>query len=166
MFKKVVLWIGYVLIVGLLIFGAANRTSAKMDQGLLFGNSNEVFVARGQGNNSSGSNEGYDEFEADDHDEIVEEQDWMVLKGQIVNITSEALEIQTITAGILEIEGRSWRFVQELGYVPMEGNQLVVQGFYENGEFEVATIQDLTNEQVFQIRDESGRPMWGGGGRN
>ncbi len=166
MFKKVVLWTVYALIVGLLIFGAANRTSAKTDQGLLFGNLNEVFVERGQGNSNSGSNEGHDELETDDHEEIIKEQDWVVLNGQIINISSEALEIETKTAGILEIEGRSWRFVQELGYAPVEGNELVVQGFYENGEFEVVTIQDLTAIQIFQIRDESGRPMWGGGGRN
>ena len=166
MFKKITLWTVYFLIVGLLIFGAANRTSAKTDQGFLFGNSNEVFVERGQGNNSSGRNEGYGEFEADDHDEIIGEQDWVVLSGQITNISSDNLEIQTVTAGILEIEGRSWRFVQELGYVPVEGNELVVQGFFENGEFEVSIIQDLTADQDFRIRDEYGRPMWGGGGSN
>ena len=166
MFKKVILWTVYALIVGLLIFGAANRTSAKTDQGLLFGNLNEVFVERGQGNSSSGRIEGYGELEIDDHEEIIKEQDWVVLNGQIINISSEALEIETKTAGILEIEGRPWRFVQELGYVPEEGNELIVQGFYENGEFEVVTIQDLTADQIFQVRDESGRPMWGGGGRN
>lgn len=166
MFKKIVLWTVYALIVGLLIFGAANRTSAKTDQGLLFGNLTEVFEERGQGNNSSGINESHGELETDDHEEIIKEQDWVALNGQITNISSEALEIETKTAGILEIEGRSWRFAQELGYVPVEGNELVVQGFYENGEFEVVTIQDLSADQIFQIRDESGRPMWGGGGRN
>ncbi len=166
MFKKLVLWTVYALIVGLLIFGAANRTAAKTDQGLLFGNSNEIFAERGQGNNGSGTREDYGELEADDHEEIIEGQDWVVLSGQIIKISSDTLEIQTKTAGILEIEGRSWRFVQESGYVPVEGNELVVQGFYENGEFELSIIQDLTADQVFQIRDESGRPLWSGGGRN
>ncbi len=166
MFKKLILWTVYALIVGLLIFGAANRTAAKTDQGLLFGTSNEVFGERGQGNNGSSGKEGYGDFEADDHEGIIEGQDWVVLSGQITRISSDTLEIQTITAGILEIEGRSWRFVRELGYVPLEGNELVVQGFYENGEFELSIIQDLTADQVFQIRDESGRPMWGGGRNN
>ena len=166
MVKKIFLWTVYVLIVGLLLFGAANRTSAKTDQGVLIGNLNEVFEGRGQGNSGSGKDDGYSEFEDDDHEEIIEEQDWVRLSGQIININSEALEIQTATAGILEIEGRSWRFIRELGYIPEEGNQVVVQGFYENGEFEVSIIQDLTTELIFQVRDESGRPLWGGGGRN
>ena len=163
MVKKIMLWTVYVLIVGLLVFGAANRTSAKTDQGLLFGNLDEIIGGRGQGN---GSTEEYGEYEAADHEEILEEQDWLTLSGQITAVGSEAIEIQTGTAGILEIEGRSWRFSQELGYIPEVGNKVEVQGFYENGEFEVSIIQDLTIDQVFQLRDEYGKPMWGGGGRN
>lgn len=166
MVKKIFLWSVYVLIVGLLILGAANRTSAKTDQGVLIGNLNEVFEGRGQGTSGSKKDDEYSEFEADDHEEIIKEQDWVTLKGQIISISSEALEIKTVTAGSLEIEGRSWRFIRELGYIPVEGNEVVVQGFYENGEFEVSTIQDLTTELIIKIRDEYGRPMWGGGGRN
>ena len=154
---KVIMWTVYVLIVGLLVFGAANRTSAKTDQGTLFGNMDEIVAGRGQGNA---------EYEAADHEEILEEQDLVSLSGQIIAAGIEVLEIQTGTAGILEIEGQSWRFAQELGYVPGEGNEVIVQGFYENGEFEVSTIQDLTAELIFHLRDEYGKPMWGGGGRN
>jgi len=163
MFKKIILWTVYVLIVGLMVFGAANRTMAKTDQGLLFGNPDEITSGRGQGN---GSNEEYGDYEADDHEEILEDQDWVTLSGQIIAVGSEAFEIQTGTAGILEIEGRPMRFALEIGFVPGVGNEVVVGGFYENGEFEVATIEDLTNDQIFQIRDAYGKPMWGGGGRN
>ncbi len=166
MFKKIILWTIYVLIVGLLVFGAANRTSAKTDQGILFGNLDEIIDGRGQGNFSASSSEGFGEIEADGHEEILVAQDWISLSGQIIAVGVEALEIQTGTAGILEIEGRPLRFAQELGYVPGEGNEVVVQGFYENGEFEVATIEDLATDQIFQLRDEYGKPMWGGGGRN
>jgi len=166
MFKKVILWTVYVLIVGLLVFGAANRTSAKTDQGILFGNLDEIIDGRGQGNGSAGNSEGYGENEIDDHEEILEEHDWVSFRGQIIAVGVESLEIQTGTAGILEIEGRPLRFAQELGYVPGEGNEVAVQGFYEDGEFEVATIEDLATDQNFQLRDEYGKPMWGGGGRN
>ena len=162
MIKKVTMWIVYVLIVGLLVFGAANRTLAKTDQGTLFGNMDEIVSGRGQGNGGLGNFEEYGEYEAADH----EEHDLVSLSGQIIAAKVEALEIQTGTAGILEIEGQSWRFAQELGYVPGEGNEVIVQGFYENGEFEVSTIQDLTADLIFHLRDEYGKPMWGGGGRN
>ena len=163
MFKKVILWTVYVLIVGLLVFGAANRTSAKTDQGLLFGNLDEIVGGRSQGD---GSSEGYGENEDDGHEDILEEQDWASFSGQVISVGVEVLGIQTETAGILEIEGRPLRFALELGYVPGEGNDVVVQGFYENGMFEAATIEDLTNGQVFQLRDNYGKPIWGGGGRN
>jgi len=163
MVKKIMLWTVYVLIVGLLVFGAANRTSAKTDQGLLFGNLDEITSGRGQGN---GSTEEYSEYDAAGHEEILEEQNWVTLNGQIIAVGSEVLEIQTSTAGMLEIEGRSWRFAQELGYVPGEGNEVVVQGLYENGEFEVSIIHDLGSDQIYRLRDDYGKPIWGGGGRN
>ena len=163
MIKKIALWTVYVLIVGLLVFGAANRTSAKTDQVLLFGNQGEIADGRGRGSFGSGDDDKVGEFEAEDHDESPEDQDWVSLSGLIVFVGADVLEIQTGTSGILEIEGRSYRFVQELGYLPVEGNEVVVRGFYENGEFEVGVIQDLTDNLTFQLRDEYGRPMWGGG---
>lgn len=166
MVKKIALWTVYVLIVALLVFGAANRTAAKSDQGTLIGNLDAVFAGQGEGADRSGQVDGYDEYETNDHEEIIQEQDRVVLSGQIINISSETLEIGTGTAGILEIEGRTWRYLRELGYVPEEGNEVVVTGFFENGEFEVSSIQDLTAELAIQIRDEYGKPMWGGGGRN
>ena len=160
MVKKIALWAAYILIVGLLVFGAANRTSAKTDQGILFGNLNDIVAGRGQTTGGTGN------YESADHEEILEEQDWVSYSGQIISIGTEALEIQTGAAGILEIAGRPWRFAQELGYDPLEGNEVLVQGFYENGEFEVSIINDLSIDQIFRLRDEYGKPLWGGGGRN
>jgi len=83
MVKKIMLWTVYVLIVGLLVFGAANRTSAKTDQGLLIGNPEEIIGGRGQGNGSSVE---YGEYEAADHEEVLEQQDWVTLSGQIIAV--------------------------------------------------------------------------------
>jgi len=129
MVKKIALWAVYVLIVGLLVFGAANRTSAKTDQGILFGNMDEIVSGRGQATGVTGNYDENGNFESSDHEEILEEQDWVSYSGQITSIGAEALEIQTGVAGILEIEGRPWRFAQELGYDPLEGNEVMVQDF-------------------------------------
>ena len=166
MFKKIALWTVYVLIVGLLVFGAANRTSAKTDQGVLFGNLTENTGGRGQLDGTGEEYERNSNIENADHEENLEEHTWESMSGKVIGIGAEALVIDTESAGILEIEGRTWRFAQELGYVPAEGNEVLVQGFYENGEFEVAIIQDLTDDIIFRMRDEYGKPMWGGGGRN
>ena len=163
MIKKLVIWTVYVLIVGLLVFGAVNRTSAKTDQGILFGNLGEAPGTRGRESGGVGSVEENRGYEDSDHEDSIEDSDWVSFDGQVISVGSEALEIQTVSDGILEIEGRSWRFAQELGYVPAEGNEVVVRGFYENGEFEIAIIQDHTADQIFRLRDEYGKPMWGGG---
>ncbi len=166
MVKKTILWMVYVLIVGGLVFGAANRTLAKTDQGILFGNQDEIVAGRGQGNGSTSSSESDVKNNAYDHEVDLEGQAWITHTGQIISVSVEAIEIQTEKAGILIIEGRPLRFAQELGFVPGEGNNVSVQGFYENGEYEVAVIEDLAKDQVFLLRDNNGKPMWSGGGRN
>lgn len=166
MVKKVALWIVYLLIVVLLVFGAANRTSAKTDQGILFGNMDAIIAGRGRADAGVGNYVENSNSDVDDHEELLAEHDWVSLSGQIITVGIEALEIQTGESEILEIEGRTWRYIQELGYTPIEGNEVVVKGFYENGEFEAASFEDLTAGLIFQIRDKYGKPMWGGGGRN
>lgn len=164
MIRKIVLWTVYALIVGVLVFGAANRTSAKVDQGLLFVGLNDAFGERGRGNNGASSKDDFGEFEPDDHEEVIGTEDLLEMSGTITDISGDFLEIEAGSAGILILEGRSWRFLQESGYVPLIGNEVVVQGFIEDGEFEASSLYDLTGGQIFPIRDEYGRPLWSGRG--
>ena len=102
MVKKIMLWTVYVLIVGLLVFGAANRTLAKTDQGLLIGNPEEIISGRGQGNGSSVE---YGEYEAAGHEEVLEQQDWVTLSGQIIAVGSELLRSKPALPEIWKLRG-------------------------------------------------------------
>ena len=162
MIKRIFMWIVYGAIVGLLIFGAANRTAAKTDQNTLFGRA-DVIAEDDQRRGGSGNPESSSEFGYTDHEENPEEHDWVSLNGQIILVDGRILEVQSESYGILEISGRSWRFAQAAGYLPAAGNEVILDGFFENGEFEVSTIQDLSAGQIVFLRDESGHPLWNGG---
>ena len=66
----------------------------------------------------------------------------------------------------IDISGRPWRFAQELGFFAEPGDSVKLVGFYEGEEFEVGLIDNVSSGQSVSIRDENGRPMWAGRGRN
>jgi len=182
MFKKVVMWTIYAGLVGALIFGAVNHTSAKTNSdnfakriGISGQNSSPGSQGSGQDGNESGQsgngsrqsgngNRQADRDGADLQETNQEDHDWAEMFGDVSDFDASSLWVQTNSSGILEITGRAWRFAQVSGYQPAVGNQLELTGFYENGEFEVSLIRDITSGQTIALRDESGRPLWSGGG--
>jgi hypothetical protein len=57
---------------------------------------------------------------------------------------------------------RSWRYAMDKGFVPKVGDQLTLNGFYENGEFEVGVLTNEASGDMLRIRDKTGAPMWSG----
>ena len=182
MLKKILVWTLYAALVGILIFGAVNRTAAKTDQdsshlvqpgvGAGEGQARDGFGNNGQsggtskndqsdGNGFNGQTNGSGEERQQSN---LEEHDWVVLTGTIVEFNSDSLWVQSENSGNLGISGRAWRFAQESGYHPAVGNEVKLNGFYENGEFEVSSIEDLTSGQTILLREDTGRPLWSGGG--
>jgi hypothetical protein len=45
------------------------------------------------------------------------------------------------------------------------GHDVVVIGFYEDGEFKASTVENLATGASISLRDRSGRPLWSGRGR-
>ena len=159
MIKKIIMWTIYAGIVGLLVFGAVNRTAAKTDQGVLFGRPAEVPEA-GQERGGAGNLKQANQFKDADHEENPEEHDWAELIGSIIEFDSKTLLIQTEGEGKLELSGRAWRYILETGYMPSVGSEVWLSGFYENGEYKIASFQDLTTGQVVMVRDSFGQPLW------
>jgi hypothetical protein len=91
--------------------------------------------------------------------------EWLTLNGTVVAVDADALVVQTAAGEQVVVENRPWWFAQEQGFVASAGDQVSVVGFYEDGEFEVGQIENLTSGQRVQIREEGGRPMWAGRGR-
>jgi hypothetical protein len=159
MIKRIFLWTTYTVIVGLLIFGAVNRTAAKSDQGVLIGRSASVdqkFQSRGGlGNSVSTSEAGNTE-----HEEIITDHDWIDLSGKVLEFDGRSLVILVDGNVKLEFAGRAWRFIQENGYQPNLGTHLTLSGFYENDEFKAASLKDLNTGELVIIRDMTGHPLW------
>jgi hypothetical protein len=90
--------------------------------------------------------------------------EWLTLQGTVASVTSDELVVQTTGGEQVLMDGRPWRFAQEAGFSAQAGDQLVLVGFYEDGDFEVGQIENLASGQVVPIRDEDGRPLWAGRG--
>ncbi len=179
MFKKILIWSIYAGVVGLLIYGAVIRTEAKT-QGNKFqpegrledeslgqegggggwsrnGEESRGRAGEGSGRNGSSSGSGDEVNLAED-----QEHDWISLAGVVSNLDAESLWIETGQAENLEITGRTWLFISESDILISIGDQVELSGFYEDDEFELALIQDLTTGAFLQVRENSGRPLWSG----
>ncbi|MCL7453544.1 MAG: hypothetical protein M8467_10915 [Anaerolineae bacterium] len=91
--------------------------------------------------------------------------EWITLYGTVQVATVDEMIVQTGDGQEILVDGRAWRFAQELGFMAYEGDQLSLTGFYEDGDFEVGQINDETTGQSASLRDENGRPLWAGRGR-
>lgn len=193
MLKKLVIGILFVALTGVLIVGAVNRTVAKSTnvnetsegQGRgwarqqatdaeLISNLEGRGQPQGQGrggngqgnlaNNPANGQQGQPNRgrQATAQAEL---QDWQVLEGTVTSLDDEQMTLET-DAGEVTVTGRSWRFALEQGLALQAGEQVRVQGFYEDGEFAAGLIETPANRQSVAIREQGGRPLWAGGGNS
>ena len=168
MLKKIILWTLYAGLTGILIFGAVNRTSAKIGEPVPRENADSVdYQSRGGGQGSGqGGNGSGQSLNGDDHEssELGENEDhvWVTLSGTIFSLSSEEMQVVMDSGEIVNVADRGWRFALEGGFDPHSGDQVVLRGFFEDGAFETGEINNLSTGQVVVIRDESGRPLWAG----
>jgi len=90
---------------------------------------------------------------------------WLTVQGTVTWVDSNGLIVQSSGGGEVAVENRPWWFAQEQGFSAQVGDQLSLVGFYENDDFEVGQITNVTSGQTVPIREESGRPLWAGRGR-
>lgn len=90
---------------------------------------------------------------------------WVILEGSVTTVDGSALVVETTDGEELVMDGRTWSFAQDLGFWAQVGDKVTLRGFYDGEEFEVGGIANETQSLEVQIRDESGRPLWAGGGR-
>ena len=99
--------------------------------------------------------------------------EWVTLNGVVVSVDSAELVVQTTDGQEILVDGRPWQFTQEQGFSVQVGDQVTLIGFYEDADpltgsghsFEMGQIQNASTGQTVVIREDSGRPLWAGGGR-
>jgi len=89
--------------------------------------------------------------------------EWLEVAGTVVSVNEEALVLKLQDGQDMIFECRAWTYAQELGFTTDIGHELILHGFYEDGEFEVGGFEDLTSQLYTMVREESGRPFWAGG---
>jgi hypothetical protein len=189
MLKKILIGILFVAFVGILITGAVIRTKDKVEQ-----TTNVAASDEGNGKNASsreaGNSDGQEGEQrragsATDSNEAVSSKGgrggnnggglalneenaqgvWESYTGVLTSVSSDALTMETTEGETILVDGRTWSFAQELGFTAEEGDEVRLEGFFEEGEFKVVSIQDLSSGDEVILRDASGQPGWAGRGK-
>jgi len=156
--KKLFLWSLYAVFLGILLAGAAYRTSVKLA---------DDEQAQNRGNASRQQPAGETVLEpavgsqaAEEHESEIKENS--VINGQVVSISNRGLSMQLSNGQMLNVTGRAWRYAQGFGFTAQNGDILWLEGFYENGHFEITRMINLNNAQSVDLRDGTGHPLWNG----
>jgi hypothetical protein len=145
--------------------GGGNGSGAQgtSSQGAGGGNGRGNSVAAAPGN--SGGNKGAGAAgESKGSGESYAATEWITVTGEVTAFVDDELTVQTADGEVTMHLGPEWYWEAE-GIALNLGDEVEVTGFYEGDEFEVAGIENLTIGEGVILRDESGRPMWAGGGR-
>lgn len=89
----------------------------------------------------------------------------LTLSGVVNVLDSTRFEILTDDGQIIPIEIGNVRFNQSIGFAPLLGERVHVDGFWDaNGGFSAVTVTLEASGRVFRFRDASGHPLWAGKG--
>ena len=160
MIKKMILGTLLVGLIGVLVVGGINRTVDRTAKTL-------ASHAEGNGEQGNGHQNYEDEGTPGEPGGLGQAQveGWEQHHAAVTRVNDEALIVETDKGYEIVIQGRPWRFAQEQLFAVQVGDAVTLTGFYEGEEFEVGRIENTANGQSVWIRDESGRPMWAGRGR-
>jgi hypothetical protein len=185
MLKKILVGTFFVALIGSLIAGAVIRTSDRVNkiaeaydrqsrsgEGLAaqgngrWQNSNEDTVeansSPGRGGNRANDAELPDRELGTGQAEVDE---WITLEGTVSAVDDSTMSVTTMEGETVTVENRAWAFAQEEGFSVQSGDRVRLTGFYEDGDLEVGTIENLSTGTRVQLREENGRPLWAGRGR-
>jgi len=159
MLKKIILGGLLIVLSGILIVGAVNRTAARSGEtnSTQHDQPTQVVEQRG-GRNGAGGN-----VEAVGEASVME---WQTVSGTVSNVDASHAEIMLSDGRSVEVGGRAWQLAAAQNFTANAGDSVTVHGFDENGVFQAGQIDNQSNGQTVRLRDTTGRPMWAGRGRS
>jgi hypothetical protein len=176
MVKKIVLGVLLFGLIGILVAGAVIRTMDKTgnvaeargegrgraggaDAGLL---ATGEECGSGQQGGGHGRSSGSGSLATEE--QVVE--DWTAYEGTVVQAPAAGSELVIETEDGEEIvAGTGPGYLADQGFVLGVGDEVQVQGYWQDDEFKAAQITRLKDSQTIQLRDQLGRPAWSGSGR-
>jgi hypothetical protein len=191
MLKKIVVGTLVLGLSGVLVVGGIHRTTDRLERETRSGTDRQEDAAEGFGQRPGGSQgvgqgagqgEGQGNHgqaaDADiqparenqgnqqgDRDSTYEVAEILQERGVVAAVREDALLVDTALGETLIIEGRTWKYAREQKFQTDVGDQLVLLGFYEDGEWKTTLIENITTDSSLTIRNDRGRPMWAGQGR-
>ena len=93
------------------------------------------------------------------------EPEWHTIQGTVTDAGHDLL-VKTAKGEVLVGLGPEF-YREEQGFEISEGDEVEIQGYYEDGEFKAGSVWNLTvdGDKELVLRDgTSGRPMWSGRG--
>ena len=163
MLKKIVLGTLFVGLIGALVIGAVNRTSARSESSSEADRATVTTTgSNGQSNRGQGLGRSTDQGSVVEPIEVTE---WVTASGTVTHVTTDEIAIQTADGQEVTVDGRPWSYAQEQQFGVQVGDRVRLHGFYEGEELEVGKIENQRSGAAVQLRDTSGRPLWSGRGR-
>ena len=136
---------------------AADEALASNGHGGGLGQGNESIgqgkdtVPGGQGHNSNPQAQ----------EEAIGIEEWEQVQG-IVTVADSELTLETADGTEILVGLGQASYREQTGFVINVGDEVVIDGFNEYGEFKAGVIENLTTGERLDVRDETGRPMWAG----
>lgn len=117
-----------------------------------------------QGNGFRGGGPGQGQGQGQGQGVAAQGAQWTTVQGSVVSVDQVAMTVKLADGNQVVVENRPWTFALEQKFSAKVGDQLSLQGFYQNGLFEVGQMKNTTSGVSVQVRDQSGRPGWAGRG--
>ena len=121
-----------------------------------------------QGTNGSGNGGQGQGWRRQDNQQVVAQEapERVTLEGVVLQAPAAGVDLILETAEGENLIGTGPGYLGDQGFVLIVGDSISVSGSWENEEFKAMEITNLNNGETITLRDEWGRPMWSGAGRN
>jgi hypothetical protein len=92
--------------------------------------------------------------------------EWVTLTGTLVSFQGGSMTMTTSTGELVAFQTGQPRFFAEQGVTFSVGDEIVVVGFYQDGQFSAGEITQVGTGSKVMLRDPNGRPLWAGPGNS
>lgn len=175
--RKLIVGVLFVSLITVLIIGAINRTMAKdrqsegasgqggdKDRVEAVEDQGESTVGEQPGTGSGGNGKGQSGGSGSGASQTVVHE-WLELQGEVESAEETGLTVALSEGEVEILDAREWQFAQEQGFSAQVGDQVILYGFYQGGDFKPGQVDDLTNGQSVLLRNSDGKPLWAGSGK-
>jgi hypothetical protein len=117
--------------------------------------------------NSRGQNRGGDTGQVDGErspEPQVQVDEWVTISGTLMAFQGGNMTVSTAEGDLLSIQTGQPRFFSGQGVSFAVGDEVILVGYYEGGQFVAGEITQTSTGARVMLRDPNGRPLWAGPG--